>query len=233
MQTAGKTIRVWDPVIRIGHWTLVLAFFTAYFTEDDFLSLHVWAGYVVGAVICIRLIWGLVGTKYARFSDFVRSPAAALRYLRLLTRHRAPRYLGHNPAGGLMIIALLVSVSGAVYSGLMLYAIEEQAGPLAGWVAEDGSSMSLPSVVPTTRADEPDDGDQQAEGKDEEFWEEVHEIFANLALLLIALHVAGVAYSSYMEKENLAKAMLTGRKRADGIPPPGGSLSTTDQEETR
>jgi cytochrome b len=223
MQTAGKTIRVWDPVIRIGHWTLVLAFFTAYFTEDDFLTLHVWAGYVVGAVIGIRLVWGFVGSKHARFSDFVRSPVAAFRYLRLLTRHKAPRYLGHNPAGGLMIVALLVSVSGAVYSGLTLYAIEEQAGPLAGWVAEDRSSMSLRSAVPAARADEPDNGNKQAEGKGEEFWEEVHEVFANLALLLIVLHVAGVAYSSYMEKENLAKAMLTGHKRIDGIPRSGGS----------
>ena len=232
MQSAGNTIRVWDSVIRIGHWALVLTFLIAYFTEDDLLSQHVWSGYVVGTVICIRLIWGFVGSKYARFSDFVKSPVAALRYLRDLRRHKATRYLGHNPAGGLMIVALLVCLSGTVFSGLMLYAIENQAGPLAGWVADNKYSISLPAVVSTAWADEDDDEDEHAESAGEEFWEELHEIFANLALLLIALHVAGVAYSSYMEKENLAKAMVTGRKRVDGVPTAGSGTNSTNQETT-
>jgi len=232
MQPTGNTIRVWDPIIRIGHWTLVAAFFIAYFTEEDLLTQHVWAGYVVGTVICIRLVWGLIGSKHARFADFLRSPAAAIRYLRDVTRHKAQRYIGHNPAGGLMIVALLITLSGTVYSGLMLYAIEENAGPFAAWAAEGQASMSLPSVVPTARADE-DDEDEYAAGAGEEFWEELHELLANLALLLIGLHIAGVAYSSYMEKENLPKAMVTGRKRIDEPPSAGNGTHSIDQETTK
>jgi cytochrome b len=231
MQSAGNTTRVWDPLVRIGHWTVVVTFFIAYFTEDDLLTQHIWAGYVVGAVIGIRLIWGFIGSKHARFSDFVRSPATALRYLRDLARHRAPRYLGHNPAGGLMIVALLITLSGTVFSGLMLYAIEENAGPLAGWVAGNETSIALPSVISAARADE--DGEHGRTGvTGEEFWEELHEVLANLALLLVFLHVAGVAYSSLMEKENLVKAMLTGRKRIDDVAAAGGGTHLTDQEST-
>ena len=157
MQTSDNTIRVWDPIVRIGHWTLVLSFFVAYFTEDDLLTQHVWAGYVVGAVVCIRLVWGLIGSKYARFSDFVRSPGETLRHLGDLMRCRAKRYMGHNPAGGAMIVALLIGLSGTVYSGLVLYAIEENSGPLAGWVADNNTSTSLPAIISTARADEDDD----------------------------------------------------------------------------
>lgn len=199
MKASDNTTRVWDPIVRIGHWTLVLSFFVAYFTEDDFLTQHVWAGYVVGAVVCIRLIWGVVGSRHARFSDFVRSPAATFRHLGDLLHHKAKRYIGHNPAAGAMVVALLIGLFGTVYSGLEIYAIEENAGPLAGWVANGDADKR---------------GEHEDEA-DEEYWEEVHEFFANFMLLLIALHVAGVLYSSYAEKENLMKAMFTGRKRVD------------------
>ncbi len=108
MKASDNTIRVWDPVVRIGHWTLVLSFFVAYFTEDDLLTQHVWAGYVVGTIVCIRLVWGLIGSRHAMFSDFVRSPAATLRHLRDLISNRAQRYVGHNPAGRLMVTLLLL-----------------------------------------------------------------------------------------------------------------------------
>ena len=220
MRTSDNTIRIWDPIVRIGHWTLALSFFVAYLTEDDLLSQHVWAGYVVGAVVCIRLVWGLIGTKHARFSDFVRSPAVTLRYVGDLIQRRAKRHIGHNPAGGAMIVALLIGLSGTVYSGLVLYAIEENSGPLAGWIADNNTTTSLPAIISTVRADEDDDDsdDESEEHEDEageEFWEEVHEFYTNLVLLLIVLHVAGVLYSSYVEKENLPKAMFTGRKRID------------------
>ncbi len=164
------------------------AFFTAYFTEDDFLTLHVWAGYAIGAVICFRLIWGFVGSRHARFSDFVRSPAAAFKYVLSLIRNKSKRYIGHNPAGGIMILLLLTFLFGAVISGVVLYGMEEGAGPLAAWVS--------------TYADS------------EELWEEAHEVLANLTLLLVVMHVAGVLLSGRAQGENLVKAMLTGRKKA-------------------
>lgn len=215
MKAAENTIRVWDPIVRIGHWTLVIAFFTAYFTEDDFLTQHVWAGYVVGIVVCIRLLWGFIGTKHARFTDFVRSPAAVLRYIRDHLTHGARPYVGHNPAGGAMILVLLIGLAGTVFSGLVLYAIEEDAGPLAGWVAESPSNPGLPSLISSAKAD----GDGREDGKEhekdarEEFWEALHEIFTNVTLVLIGFHVAGVLFSSYVDKENLIWAMVTGRKQ--------------------
>lgn len=188
MNISDSTIKVWDPVVRIGHWTVVIAFFTAYFTEDDFLTLHVWAGYVIGAVVCFRLIWGFIGSRHARFADFVRSPSTTFRYLADLSRNRARRYLGHNPAGGAMILALLIFLAGTVFSGVMLYGLEEGAGPLAAWVSENAER--------------------------EELWEEIHEVFANLTLLLVAIHIAGVLFATWIHRENLVKAMITGRKRS-------------------
>lgn len=216
MNTTENTSKVWDPVIRIGHWLLVIAFFTAYFTEDDFLDQHALAGYVVGAVVCLRLLWGFVGTKHARFQDFVCSPATTLQYIGDLIASRAKRFLGHNPAGGAMIIALLVSITGTVSSGLMIYAIEEDAGPLADWVADSSVSAGVPILISSAFADD-DSGDEgkHVDEAREEFWEETHEIFANLTLLLVGLHIAGVLFSSYAHKENLIKSMVTGRKRQD------------------
>lgn len=214
MKTSESTVRIWDPVVRIGHWTLVLAFFTAYFTEDDFLTQHVWAGYVVGAVVTLRIIWGFVGSRHARFSDFVRSPSTVLSYMRDLVGHRSQRYLGHNPAGGAMIILLLISLSATVYSGLVLYALEEDAGPLAAWVADSNEAMPMPAQSASAKADEGDGRGNMDDEAREEYWEELHEFFANLTLLLVVFHVLGVIYSSRIHKENLAKAMVTGRKRA-------------------
>jgi cytochrome b len=200
-KSTGK-VKVWDPLVRIGHWTLVAGFFTAYFTEDDFLTAHVWAGYVVGAVICFRIVWGLVGSRHARFRQFVRGPGAVVSYLKNLLAGRSKRYIGHNPAGAAMILALLLSVGGTVYSGLMVYALEDQAGPLSSWVnsaRSDGGSEQLKN-------------DHSKRG---DFWEETHEILANLSLLLVVMHVVGVLMSSRAHKENLVKSMFTGEKRSE------------------
>jgi len=219
MKNSNSMTRVWDPIVRIGHWSLVAAFFTAYFTEDDFLTQHVYAGYVAGAIVCVRLLWGFVGTKHARFSDFVCSPAVTLRYMGDILANRAKRFIGHNPAGGAMIVALLMGVTGTATSGLMLYAIEEGKGPLAGWVAETSASTGAPILVAKAYADDDDDkrhgkNEREYEAR-EEFWEETHEIFANLTLLLVGIHVAGVLFSSYAHRENLINSMFTGRKRSE------------------
>jgi cytochrome b len=210
MNTSKGMVRVWDPLVRIGHWTLVATFFIAYFTEDDFLTVHVWAGYVAGVVVCLRVLWGFVGSPHARFADFVRSPAVVWGYLRDIFGGHARRYLGHNPAGGAMILALLIGVAGTVGSGLVLYAVEDNAGPLAGLVSQS------PQAVPAARKGESVElREYEESGDEEEFWEEVHEIFTNLTLLLVALHVAGVLLASYSHRENLVKAMLTGEKHSE------------------
>ena len=103
---AVREVKVWDPLVRVFHWTLVIGFFTAYFTEgeEETLFLHTWAGYTVAGLVLVRLLWGFIGTRHARFSDFVRRPTVVKDYLSDVLRLKPQRYLGHNPAGGLMIV---------------------------------------------------------------------------------------------------------------------------------
>lgn len=168
------TIKVWDPFVRVFHWSLATLFLVAYLTGDEIERVHIVAGYTIAGLVGLRIVWGFVGPAHARFSNFVRSPRDVLAYLRDVALLRAPRYIGHNPAGGAMIIALIVMLIGTSTTGYML----------------------------TTDA----------------FWGvkwagEVHEVFANLTVALIVFHVLGVLVASFEHRENLVKAMITGRKR--------------------
>ena len=178
-------IYVWDLFVRVFHWTLVVAFTVAYLTEDDMLNVHVWAGYAVGALVVTRVIWGFIGPEHARFSDFVYTPGETLRYLRDLVLFRAERHLGHSPGGGAMVIILLVLLAATVATGLVVYGGEQQAGPLAGMFTRDFA----------------------------ESFEEVHEFIANITLALVLAHIAAVVLASFVFRENLIGAMVTGYKR--------------------
>lgn len=172
-----RTIKVWDPLVRLLHWSLAVGFAIAWLTADVWDALHEWTGYATAAIVAIRLAWGLIGTKYARFAQFVRPPAAVAGYLGATLRGREPRYVGHNPAGAAMIVALLSATA---------------ATALTGW-------MTTLDV----------------------FWrhewiEDVHEATATLMLILAVVHVGGVIVASLRHRENLARAMVTGRKRAPG-----------------
>ena len=223
MTTIKKAVKVWSPLIRIGHWTLVIAFFTAYFTEDDFMELHAWAGYMVGMYLLIRILWGFVGGKYARFRNFIYSPAKIINYLKNLIALKPQHYIGHNPAGGAMVIALLVSLAGTTLTGMKLYAVEENKGPFAITAHQTQLQIQPVSLIAEAKAedDDEDEGsndlniDRKVDKQAEEFWEELHELFANFTLLLVFLHVAGVIASSIIDKEKLVKAMLTGEKDID------------------
>lgn len=202
MRRSEGLIAVWDPVVRVGHWLLVASFFTAYFTEDGPRWLHVWAGYLLLAVVLVRILWGFVGTPYARFRHFVRPPGEAWRYLLAELRGRAARYLGHNPAGGLMILALLLGLIVTTIAGMVVLAMEEGGGPLAGWLVPQ-----LPEIERAGR---------EVEAPALLLTEEIHEIAANVTLALVALHVIGVVLGSWRQRENLIGAMFTGRKRPGG-----------------
>ncbi|MBT3205698.1 MAG: cytochrome B [Gammaproteobacteria bacterium] len=179
------TIKVWDPLVRLFHWSLVISFFLAFITEDDFINLHVAAGYAVAMLIGFRVVWGLIGTRYARFTQFIKSPAQVLFYLMKMLKFDVPHYIGHNPAAAAMIVSLLISIILVSITGMAIIAAEGQ-GPLAGTFFA---------------------------GFNAEWMEEIHEFFANFTMLLVLLHVAGVFISSMMEGENLARAMVTGRKK--------------------
>lgn len=111
------TVRVWDPLVRIGHWSLVAAVAVAWVTGDEWQAVHEAAGYVAVGVVATRILWGFVGSRHARFSDFVRGPSAVLAYAGDVFRGRERRYLGHNPAGAAMILALIGTVLALGLSG--------------------------------------------------------------------------------------------------------------------
>ncbi len=169
------TVKVWDPLVRIFHWSLVASFALAWISADEWDDLHIWAGYAAAGLIAFRLLWGLFGPRYARFRQFVRSPGAVVAYFKDFLIGRERRYLGHNPAGGAMIVALIVSLAALCLTGWM-YSLDMFWG--SDWL------------------------------------EEVHEVLANLLLVLVGLHVAGVILASLKHHENLVRAMVTGRKRA-------------------
>ncbi len=183
----NSEIKVWDPLVRVFHWTLVGAFVIAYVTEDDWMTLHSYAGYTIMGLLLIRLFWGLIGPRYARFSDFVKRPKTVFAYLKSISTLKAKRYIGHNPAGGAMIVALLVSLLATTVTGLITYGAVGS-GPLSG---------ILPASI----------------GYGSEWMEELHEFFANFTLLLVFVHLGGVAFESLLHRENLVRAMFTGTKR--------------------
>lgn len=179
MDTGGvrqpATIRVWDPLVRIFHWSLVALFTIAFLTSEDWGSLHRAAGYAVMALLAIRILWGLAGPRHARFSDFLYPPGEIAGFLRDSLAMKAKRYVGHNPAGGIMVIALILSAGTACVTGYMM----------------------------TTNR----------------FWgvewvNGLHALSAYGTLVLAGVHVIGVVLASLEHRENLIKAMFTGRKRA-------------------
>jgi cytochrome b len=111
---------VWDPLVRLVHWALVVAFIVAYFSHGGYLTVHRISGYVVAALVVFRVVWGFVGSPHARFADFVTGPRKLATYVGQLVRGREPRHVGHNPAGGAMIVLLLVLLAALSVTGVVL-----------------------------------------------------------------------------------------------------------------
>jgi cytochrome b len=179
--TDNQKVLVWDAPVRVFHWLMVLCFVGAYTTSESetWRLVHVTLGYTMAGLVVFRLIWGLIGTRHARFASFVRGPRAVAQYLRSLLGHDPAHHTGHNPAGAVAIVGILALSALVAATGWAAYS--DVAGE---WVAE------------------------------------LHEVVANGMLMLVGIHLAGVVISSWLHQENLARAMVTGRKsapRAQGI----------------
>lgn len=185
----NSSIKVWDPFVRIFHWSLVLLFIIAFASEDGPAAVHIYAGYGISLLVLFRVFWGFVGTRYARFSNFLYGRSAQKRYLSSLIHRQPEHYTGHNPAGGMMVFILLAALLLQCFLGMVMIAGDGE-GPLAG------SFLSIFSNSVT---------------------EEIHDLLGHGLLLLIAIHVSGVLVSSLLHRENLIRAMITGRKAAKGL----------------
>lgn len=193
-----RMTRVWDIGVRVFHWSLVVFYFLSYVSGEDENFIHAYAGYVVVALLAFRVIWGVVGTRYARFTDFIYGPRAVKRYARSMLTRKPLHYVGHNPLGGWMVMALLISLSIACWTGLEAYAAEGK-GPLA-----TGVSIIVPAMA---------NGREEIGRSGDDFWEEIHEVFSHLTLILVFVHILGVFVASIVHRENLIRAMVTGYKK--------------------
>jgi cytochrome b len=184
----GKTQRlVWDLPLRLVHWSLVVSFIGAFVTNRlgvAWFDWHVRFGYAVLALVVFRVMWGFVGAKHARFANFVRSPAMTLSYARRLVRGDVPSYVGHNPLGALMVVALLLGLG--TQAGVGLFANDEifNSGPLAGMVTKE-TSLALTSL---------------------------HRRGFYLLAIAAVVHVAAVLVHVLVKRENIVRAMITGTK---------------------
>lgn len=190
---ASSSALVWDLPTRIFHWLLVLTFAGAFITSDDnrYLYAHVYCGYGLLGLLVFRFIWGVVGTRYARFRAFAYDWPSVHAYMKGLLTGSAARHVGHNPIGGwaiflMLALGLLVSVT-----GLLVLGGEEAHGPLRHIISYDVGNAS----------------------------KDLHELFAWSMLALVIVHVSGVIVESAVHKENLIWAMLTGYKNADAGQP--------------
>ena len=176
-----RSILVWDLPTRVFHWCLVLCFIGAIATQESekYRLFHVTFGYTMMGLVIFRLLWGIIGSKYSKFSSFFFGFKKTREYVVGLLKNKPVHYLGHNPLGSIAIYLILVIVLAISLTG---YCIFNDIG--SNWYSE------------------------------------AHEIFANLLIGVVIIHIFGVAISSYLHKENLVRAMITGFKQGvaqDGI----------------
>lgn len=182
-------VKVWDVPVRVFHWALVTGFVAAYLSaEMHKMVVHVWVGYALVTLLLFRVVWGFTGNRYARFKSFIFTPQETQAYVRAIRSGHARHYYGHNPAGALMVFALLALLLAIFGAGLVTLAVIDFEGPLL-FLANDVSDETA------------------------YLFRDAHDWMVNIALLLIPLHLLGVVSGSLQHKENLVRAMVTGMKR--------------------
>jgi cytochrome b len=190
-----KTVKVWDPFVRLFHWSLAAFVLASFLTSDRdaLVPLHVRIGLAIVLLVLARIAWGALGPRPARFSSFVRGPRATFGYARAMLRGRPPAHLSHNPLGGAMVVTMVIVLLAVAATGALVYAGPEFDGPLTGVLSR----------------------------REAKAMKEVHEVLSGGLVVLVVVHVAGVLVSSALERQNLVAGMITGWKRAPaGHPAP-------------
>lgn len=175
-----QAIMVWDMPVRVFHWLLVICFAGAWLSSESerFAMIHYAFGYTACLLVLIRLVWGAIGTRYARFSQFLKSPRVVLEHFMAMLRGHPHHDVGHNPAGGLVMFALMLLILLIGLSGYL--SVKEFLG---------------------------------------NFVSEVHEVVASLVLGLVIVHIIAAVGMSVIERQNLVRSMVTGKKK--GMPEQG------------
>lgn len=183
------SVRVWDLPTRIFHWLLALSVLVAYITGGErgtAFVIHVGAGHLILLLLFFRLLWGFIGSPYSRFADFVYSWRSTRDYLKDVVRLKPTHFVGHNPLGGLMVLAMFLLLLAIIVTGLSS-------------AAAQGYQAGSPLIA--------------AMGNGSRSWGEIHESIGSFIMVLAGVHVAAVLGHWLFARENLTRAMITGRKR--------------------
>ncbi len=211
MDSTPSTPRRWDPVVKLTHWGVVAAVIgNAIFTEEG-SGWHIWVGYGLAALLALRLLWGLIGPKEARFSAFPPSPARALNHIGEIGRGEVTQHRSHNPLGALMVYAIWATLLVVCGTGIAMSG-PPPADP--GAVRGEHGEQTIASKA-HEHEDGDEDGQEQGDGEQGEEDEEgalgeVHEIAVNLLYILIALHLAGVVFETRRSGPQIVRAMVPG-----------------------
>jgi cytochrome b len=184
-------VQVWDAPTRLFHWIVVILVFASWFSADQgFMKVHLCSGLTLLALLLFRIGWGLVGSTTARFRDFLHPPHAVIGYLKGLRGGEKHLYAGHNPAGGLMVAAMIAALLAQAVTGLFANDGLHFSGPLALLVSDDASNELT----------------------------KLHDLIFNVILLLVWCHVVAVGFYLFVKGDNLVRAFITGKKPRTHVP---------------
>ena len=202
-EQSGQKIRIWDLPVRLFHWALVALMIVSYFTGragGDWMKFHFWSGYGILTLLIFRFAWGFLGSTTARFSNFVKGPAAGIAHLRELIGRDGPHDAGHNPVGGAMVVVLLFAVLAQAATGL--FSADTDLGTVNGPLSRLIADKTIDKVTA------------------------FHEYWINVLLALAALHVLAAIVYLVWKRQNLIGAMLTGNKAPHLVVLPGKPAPT-------
>jgi cytochrome b len=189
--TPNPRVYVWDAPTRLFHWSIVVLIFVSWLSADQgYMTVHLWSGLTLLALLLFRIGWGFAGATTARFSNFLHAPPKVIAYLRTIVRGGKPLHAGHNPAGGLMVAVLLAALLAQAVTGLFANDGLKFSGPLALQVSVDRSDWLT----------------------------QIHGTIFNILLVLIWLHLVAIGFYFLVKGENLVGPMVTGKKHRAHVP---------------